>query len=160
MAKEIRAKLTADSRTEQVQIVLPQHANSAKRLFGGMLMAWIDVVAAVVARRHANAEVTTACIDTLRFDAPAKVGETILLVGCITYVGRTSMEVRVDTYSESLDGRRERVNRAYLVLVALDEEGRPKEVPGLVLVTDEEREEWQAGERRRALRRQRREEKY
>ncbi len=155
-----QAKLTADSRTEQVQIVLPQHANSAKRLFGGMLMEWIDVVAAVVARRHANSEVTTACIDTLRFDAPAKVGETVLLVGCITYVGRTSMEVRVDTYSESLDGRRERVNRAYLVLVAIDEQGNPREVPGLVPVTEEERAEWKAGERRRALRRRRREEQY
>ena len=153
-------KRMADSRTEQVQIVLPQHANSAKRLFGGMLMEWIDVVAAVVARRHAGTEVTTACIDTLRFDAPAKVGETILLVGCITYVGRTSMEVRVDTYSEALDGRRERVNRAYLVLVAIDGRGNPQEVPGLLLASDEEREEWKAGEKRRALRRQRREEKY
>ena len=151
---------TADSRSEQVQIVLPQHANSAKRLFGGMLMEWIDVVAAVVARRHAGTEVTTACIDTLRFDAPAKVGETILLVGCITYVGRPSMEVRVDTYSEALDGRRERVNRAYLVLVAIDGRGNPQEVPGLLLASDEEREEWKAGEKRRALRRQRREEKY
>ena len=155
-----QGKLTADSRTEQVQIVLPQHANSAKRLFGGMLMEWIDIVAAVVARRHANSEVTTACIDTLQFDAPAMVGETILLVGCITYVGRTSMEVRVDTYSEGLDGSRERVNRAYLVLVAIDGEGNPQEVPSLVPVTDEEREEWKAGERRRALRRQRRAEKY
>lgn len=155
-----QAKRTAESRTEQVQIVLPQHTNSAKRLFGGVLMQWIDIVAAVVARRHAGSEVTTACIDTLRFDAPAMVGETVLLVGCITYVGRTSMEVRVDTYSEALSGQRRRVNRAYLVLVAIDGQGNPQEVPSLVPVTEEEREEWQAGERRRALRRQRRQEKY
>lgn len=155
-----QARLTADSRTEQVQIVLPQHANASGRLFGGVLMQWIDIVAAVAARRHAGTEVTTAAIDTIRFQQPAFVGSTVLLVGCLTYVGRTSMEVRVDVFVESLEGKRERVNRAYLVLVAVDGDGVPVEVPGLVPVTDEERDEMIAGERRRALRRQRREEKY
>lgn len=154
------ARTVANSRTEQVQIVLPQHANAGKRLFGGVLMQWIDVVAAVVARRHAHAEVTTACIDTLVFQKPAHVGSTVILEGCITYVGHTSMEVRVDTYVESLEGKREQVNRAYLVLVALDEQGKPKEAPGLIAVTDEEKAEWEAGIKRRALRKQRRLENY
>lgn len=153
-------KSVADSRTQQVQIVLPQHANSDKRLFGGVLMQWIDIVAAVTARRHSRSEVTTACIDTLVFQMPAHVGSTVLLDGCVTHVGRTSMEVRVDTYVESLDGKRERVNRAYLVLVALDEQGNPKEVPGLSLHTDEEREEWEAGAKRRNLRSRRSLENY
>ena len=157
---ELAPKRVSDSMTSQVQIIMPEHINGYHRLFGGQLVEWIDVVAGVVARRHSNRNVTTAFIDHLHFKAPAYANDTVVIKGRITYVGRTSMEVRVDTYSESLDGRRERVNRAYLVLVALDEEGRPKEVPGLVLVTDEERAEWQAGERRRALRRQRREEKY
>ncbi len=154
------ARTVADSRAEQVQIILPQHANANKRLFGGVLMQWIDVVAAVVARRHAHAEVTTACIDTLEFEAPAHVGSTVILDGCVTHVGHTSMEVRVDTYAESLDGQRRRVNRAYLVLVALDENGCPKEVPRLVPITEEELAEWASGEKRRALRRQRRAEQY
>lgn len=154
------AKYVADSRAEQVQIILPQHANSCKRLFGGVLMQWIDIVATVVARRHAHTEVTTACIDTLEFQAPAHIGSTCILDGCVTFVGRTSMEVRVDTYVEALDGRQERVNRAYLVLVALDEQGHPAEVPGLIPVTEEEKAEWDAGQKRRALRKQRRAEKF
>jgi acyl-CoA hydrolase len=154
------SKFVADSRTQQVQIVLPQHANSCKRLFGGVLMQWIDVTAAVTARRHSGREVTTARIDMLDFVAPAYVGNTILLEGCITHVGKTSMEVRVDTYVESLDGNREMVNRAYLVLVALDDKGNPIPVPGLITVNDGERAEWDAGIKRRALRKQRRTEHF
>jgi acyl-CoA hydrolase len=154
------SKFTADSKTQQVQIVLPQHANAYKRLFGGVLMQWIDITAAVTARRHSCTEVTTARIDMLEFVAPAYVGSTVLLEGCVTYVGNTSMEVRVDTYVESLDGNRERVNCAYLVLVALNEQGQPVQVPGLIPANEEERAEWQAGEKRRALRKQRHAEKY
>ncbi|MDD2418016.1 MAG: acyl-CoA thioesterase [Oscillospiraceae bacterium] len=153
-------RYVADSRTQQVQIVLPQHANAYKRLFGGVLMQWIDVTAAVTARRHSCFEVTTARIDMLEFVAPAYVGSTVLLDGCITHVGTTSMEVRVDTYVESLDGNRERVNRAYLVLVALDEQSNPVRVPRLTPVTQEEQDEWQAGIKRRALRKKRRVERY
>ncbi|MDD2362196.1 MAG: acyl-CoA thioesterase [Oscillospiraceae bacterium] len=158
--EKAETRYVADSRTQQVQIVLPQHANAHKRLFGGVLMQWIDVTAAVTARRHSCCEVTTACIDMLEFVAPAYVGSTVLLEGCITHVGTTSMEVRVDTYAESLDGNRERVNRAYLVLVALDEQSNPVPVPGLTLVTEEEQEEWKAGVKRRALRKERRAARY
>jgi acyl-CoA hydrolase len=154
------SKFVSDSRTQQVQIVLPQHANAYKRLFGGVLMQWIDITAAVTARRHSCTEVTTVRIDTLDFVAPAYVGSTVLLEGCITHVGNTSMEVRVDTYVESLDGNREHVNRAYVVMVALDDQGKPVKVPGLIPVSDEEKAEWEAGEKRHMLRKQRREEKY
>lgn len=154
------SKYVADSRTQQVQVVLPQHANSCRRLFGGVLMQWIDVTATVTARRHSGMEVTTACIDMLDFMAPAFVGDTVLLEGQITRVGNTSMEVRVDTYVESLDGKRQMVNRAYLVLVALDQQGKPAPVPGLITVNDEERAEWETGIKRRALREQRRASSY
>lgn len=154
------SRSVSESRTQQVQIVLPQHANANKRLFGGVLMQWIDVTAAVTARRHSCAEVTTARIDMLEFVAPAYVGSTVLLEGCITHVGNTSMEVRVDTYVESLDGHRERVNRAYLVMVAINEQGHPVQAPGLIPVTDEEKAEWEAGIKRRALRKKRRAEQY
>ena len=80
--------------------------------------------------------------------------------GRITYVGRTSMEVRVDTFVESLDGNRKMVNRAYLVFVALDENEHPVPVPRLILETEEERQEWEAGAKRHALRKQRRLENY
>ena len=153
-------KTVAESRTEQVQILLPEHINGYDRLFGGQLMQWIDVVAAVVARRHSHCNVTTASIDNLQFKAAAHVNDTIVLFGQITYVGHTSMEVRVDTYVEGLDGMRKAVNRAYLVLVALDEQEQPVEVPGLLLENETERAEWEAGERRRELRSRRRKEGY
>ncbi len=153
-------KRVSDSKTEQIQIILPQHINGYRRLFGGTLMEWVDIVASVVARRHSEAEVTTVAIDNLHFKAPAYVNSTVILIGRMTYVGRTSMEVRVDTYVESLSGERYKVNKAYLVLVALDEHERPKPCPGLILETEEDKREWEAGQKRNDLRKQRRLEKY
>ena len=147
MDKKIYKKVS-DSKTEQIQIIMPEHINGFNRLFGGRLMEWIDIVAAVVARRHSGCNVTTASIDNLQFKAAAYVNSTIFLVGQITYVGRTSMEVRVSTYVEKLDGMRYMINRAYLVLVALDENDHPVQVPGLTLETEEEKLEWEAGKKR------------
>lgn len=145
----------SDSRVEQVHMLMYEHMNGYGRLFGGKLMEWIDIVAGVVARRHSGCNVTTASIDRLEFIAPAYLGDTIVLEGIITYVGRTSMEVRVDTYVEKLSGAKERINRAYLVMVALDSEDHPTQVPGLELITDEEKGEFEAGKRRKVLRSQR-----
>ena len=148
-------KKVKESYTEQIHILMPAHINGYKRLFGGKLMEWIDVVAGVVARRHSNCEVTTAAIDNLQFQLPAYVNDTVLLVGRITHVGRSSMEVRVDTFVEELSGERRRINRAYLVFVALDQNEKPVRVPGLIIETEEDRIEWDAGKRRQNLRKQR-----
>jgi acyl-CoA hydrolase len=153
-------KRVSDSLTEHVQILMPTHINGADRLFGGQLMEWIDVVAAVVARRHSGHNVTTAAIDNLQFKAGAYINNTLVLIGRITYVGKTSMEVRVDTYVEDLKGMRKVVNRAYLVMVALDEDGNPVEVPSLIIETETERAEWESGKKRYSLRRSRRMEGY
>ena len=145
-------KRVADSITTDVEILMPSNMNGYKRLFGGQLMQWIDVVAAVAARRHSGHEVTTACVDYLEFLSPAHVNETLLLEARVTYVGTTSMEVRVDTFVEALNGEKRRVNRAYIVMVALDTETRkPTPVPPLLLETEEDHAEWAAGmERMRA----------
>lgn len=153
-------KRVIDSLTEQVQILMPSHINGTDRLFGGQLVEWIDVVAAVVARRHSGCNVTTAAIDNLQFKAGAFINNTLVLIGHITYVGKTSMEVRVDTYVEDLIGIRKVVNRAYLVMVALDKDGNPTEVPRLILETESERAEWEAGKKRHTLRHKRRKEGY
>lgn len=115
------AKRVSESAAEQVQLVLSSHINGYKRLFGGQLMAWIDMLGGVIARRHAEHEVTTACIDNLQFKKAVTINSTLVLKGKMTYVGRSSMEVRVDTFVERLDGTRELVNTCYMVLVALDE---------------------------------------
>ena len=151
-------KRITDSMTTHVEILMPGDLNGYGRLFGGRLMQWIDVVAGVVARRHSGCEVTTASVDHLEFQAAAFENDTIAMEGRITYVGRTSMEVRVDTFVESLGGERKLVNRAYLVTVALDEDEKPIEVPKLILETPEDEAEWEAGRRRSILRKQRREE--
>ncbi|MDD4797193.1 MAG: acyl-CoA thioesterase [Eubacteriales bacterium] len=153
-------KTVDDSRTTQVQILMPAHINGYDRLFGGKLVEWIDVVAAVVARRHANANVTTVAIDNLQFKEAAYANSTVVLEGRMTYAGRTSMEVRVDTFVEDLQGWRKLINQAYLVLVALDEQERPIEVPRLLCRTQQEIEEQEAGQRRRELRSQRRHERF
>ena len=158
--KDLLPKRVRDSETEHVQILMPGHINGYKRLFGGQLMEWIDVVAAVVARRHSNCNVTTASVDNLRFKAPAYANSTLVLKGKITYVGHSSMEIKVDTYVEDLNGEQKVINNAYLVLVALDENDMPAKVPPLIIETDEERAEWEAGVKRHNLRKQRRAEDF
>ena len=142
-------KRVSESKTLHTEIVMSSHVNGAGRLFGGLLMQWIDVVAAVVARRHSQMDVITASISSLEFKAPAHMNDTIELVGQIVYAGRTSMEVRVDTFVESLSRKRTHVNRAYLTMVALDENGRPSPVPALIPETNEDKEEYRAAEARR-----------
>ncbi|WP_040196118.1 acyl-CoA thioesterase [Candidatus Soleaferrea massiliensis] len=160
MEQRLKPKHVRDSRTQQIQIIMPAHNNGYDRLFGGQLVQWIDVVAAVVARRHCNRNVTTVFVDNLHFKAAAYANDTVVLVGQITYVGTTSMEVRVETFVESLDGTQKLVNRAFLVMVALDENENPTEVPKLLIETEEEKKEWEAGLRRYELRKQRRIEKF
>lgn len=145
-----------ESETEQVQIIFPQDINGYNRVFGGRLVEWIDILAAVVARRHCCCNVTTASIENLQFRAPAYVNNTIVLHGKITYVSRTSMEVRVDTYVEALRGDRTLINRAYLVVVALDENEKPTAVPELIADTEEEKAELAAGKIRYEERKARR----
>lgn len=150
------AKKVSDSKTMQQYILRPAHINPYGRLFGAQLLKWIDEVAGIVAVRHCNTIVTTAAIDNLEFKEPAYSGQMIVLLGQVTYVGRTSMEVRVDTYTEGLDGTRKMINRAYLTMVAIDNEGNAVEVPSLILETDEERAEHDSAVKRKEMRKQRR----
>ncbi|MBR2925857.1 MAG: acyl-CoA thioesterase [Clostridia bacterium] len=130
---------------------MPGDVNSSFRLFGGLLMQWIDVVAAVVARRHADREVLTAAVDHLSFLKPASLNDIVTLCGRVTYVGNTSMEICVETFVERPERNKQRalVNRAYLTMVALDEDGQPTRVPRLLLETEKEKADFAAGERRK-----------
>ena len=125
-------KTVKDSYTEQVQILTQSGMNGFGRLFGGRLMKWIDIVAAVTARRHSERNVTTVLVDRLEFKKPARVNDTLVLTGYITHVGKTSMEICVKTYIEELDGSRNLINRA--------------------LTSDAERAEWDAAKMRHEAR--------
>ena len=141
-------------KTTAIQIVMPQHCNGYKkpRLFGGQIMAWIDVVGAVAARRFTQRAVTTVCIDNLTFLKPAYLNDTVVQEAMVTWTGRTSLEVRVDSMVERLDGSRELINRAYAVFVALDENDRPTAVPQFVPETEDEKRIWQDAEIRKHIR--------
>lgn len=154
------AKKVSESMMEQVYQLRPEHLNGAGRLFGGRLMEWIDEIAGLVCIRHSQSNVITAAVDNLKFIRGAYQNDLIVLTGKLVYVGNTSMEVRVDTYVEDLSGVRRPINRAYLVLVAIDENGKPYSVPGIILETEAEKAEWEAGEKRRRLRAQRKKEGF
>ena len=141
-------------KTTTVQIVMPQHCNgySNPRLFGGQIMAWIDVVGAVAARRYTGQAVTTVCIDNLTFLKPAFLNDTVVQEAVVTWTGNTSLEVRVDSLVERLDGSRELINRAYVVFVALDDQDRPTAVPPFEPQTEEEKRVFQDAELRRHFR--------
>ena len=149
------AKTVDDSRVETVHLVRPTHLNGANRLFGGLLMQWIDEVAGIVAKRHSGGNVTTASVDNLTFLKGAYQNDMIVIHGKLTWVGSSSMEVCVDTYVETLQGQRTRINNAHFMMVALDENDKPMRVPGLILQTEDERLAWAHGEERRRIRNQR-----
>ena len=136
-----------------VQLVLPNDANTLGNVLGGMVLHWIDLAAAVVAHRHCRSEAVTASIDQVSFLGPIRVGQVAMIAARMTYTGKTSMEIRVDVHSEDLlTGERRQTSTAYVTFVAIDEKGRPRPVPPLILETEDERREARDAEERRAAR--------
>ncbi len=156
----MKFKAPQDSYTEQVHIINSSDLNGYKRLFGGTLLAWIDTVAGIVSRRHCESNITTVAIDNLTFIAPAHANDTIVLCGKPTFSGKTSLEVKVDSFVEHLDGSRELINTAYVVMVALDENEQKIEIPVLKPVTDEEKSEYESAKKRKELRKVRQEQQF
>ena len=150
----------SDSMVEQVYQVRPEHLNGAGRLFGGKLMEWIDEIAGLVAMRHSRSKVVTASVDNLIFIRGAYQNDLLGLIGKVVYVGNTSMEIRVDTYIEDLEGMRRPINRAYLTLVAMDDNGMPRQIPGIILENENDKAEWEAGKKRKEFRMQRKREGF
>lgn len=157
MNEKIRNKKVEESITETTKLLQYREINGQNRLFGGRLMEWIDEVAALTAMRHCGGLVTTCAVDNLRFKYGAYINEIIVLIGKITYVGNTSMEVRVDTYVENIEtGIRRAINHAYLICVHVDENGKPIPIKyGLEVKTLSEQAEWEGAIKRNAVRKQR-----
>ncbi len=133
------------------QIVMPMHTNGAAGvMFGGIMMQWIDVCAAISAMRHASGQVLTASIDRLDFMSPVRVGEVVVLQAQVNYTSKTSMEVgcRVETEDMRTSTRRY-VTKAYLTFVATDDAGRPRKIPAITLASDEDRRRHSEAEHRR-----------
>lgn len=132
-------KTPKESAVEMREMVMPNHTNPQNTVFGGTVMGWIDIAAAMVAARYCGRPVVTAHIDDIDFIAPIKVGYHVVIQASLNYVGRTSMIVGVKVTSENpYTGESRTTTKAYLTFVALDDLGRPVEVPGLVPETDDE----------------------
>ncbi len=153
---DVTAKRAADSVTEMVQVVLPNDANPLGFILGGTVMHLIDIAGAIASFRHTRTRVVTASVDDLQFLHPIKVGDLIILKARVTCAFKTSLEVRVDVFSEeTLTGKQQLTSAAHLTFVAIDEQGARVQVPTLLLETDEERKEAAAAQLRRTARLQR-----
>ncbi|HEY4486034.1 MAG TPA: acyl-CoA thioesterase [Nitrospiria bacterium] len=142
-------KTVSDSAAEAVQVVLPNDTNPLGNVLGGRVMHWIDMIAAVVAYRHSRCPVVTASMERLEFHIPIRLGQVAILKARLNFVGRTSMEVGVDVFSEDpLSAQRLKTSTAILTYVALDAKGRPTNVPRLRLETEDERRRFSEGEAR------------
>ncbi|HBD09744.1 MAG TPA: acyl-CoA thioesterase [Syntrophobacteraceae bacterium] len=135
----MEAKRVSDSTVIMAQLMNPQDANPAGNVHGGVIMRLIDTAAGAVAVRHARSNVVTASIDRLDFIRPAFIGDLVTFRACLNYVGRTSVEVGVRVEAENLiTGDVRHTASAYLTFVALDRNGRPLEVPQLILETEDD----------------------
>lgn len=141
-------KKVSESFTTNYHLLLNEDINGTGRLYGGRLLEWIDEMAGIVAMRHAGPPVTTAAIDNLQFKKAAFLNDIVVMTGKITHTGHTSMEIRVDTYVEKPDGMRYPINRAYLTVVAIDEDGHARPVPKLIVESESEIAEWEGAEKR------------
>jgi uncharacterized protein (TIGR00369 family) len=133
--------------------MLPTDANAYGNVHGGVVMKLVDDAGAIVATRHSRSIVVTVAVDSITFLSPIYVGNLVTLTAALSYVGRTSMEVEVSVEAEDpLTGDKTHTNTAYVVYVALDQDGRPTEVPPLIAESEEERERMAKGRRRQEAR--------
>ncbi len=147
------AKSRASSVTDMTEYVLPQHANSFGTVFGGQIMAWVDLCAAICAQRYSGRPCVTAFVDDLLFKQPVRVGQVVRLRARITATFRTSMEIEVSVFGEdTLTGRSWPTVECRVTFVAMGDDFRPTPVPMLVHETDAERAAQAAAEERRQAR--------
>ncbi|MDI9591140.1 MAG: acyl-CoA thioesterase [Acidobacteriota bacterium] len=151
-------KRVGEARAVTTRILRHEDINGSNRLFGGRLMEWIDDVAGIAARLQCGGNVTTAAIDTLEFKHPAYLNDIVVIEAWVTHVGRTSMEVRADSYVvDPATEERTMINHAYLTEVCVDDEGHPTPIPwGLVATTEEQHAECEGARKRAEIRKMRR----
>ena len=151
-----KGKTPTDSAVETRYLVMPQQANPQGTAFGGAIVSWIDMVAAMAAQRHCGTEVVTAGIDSLVFRHPIRIGDQVVLRAAVNYVSRSSMEVGVQVIREDpYTGEQLIATTAHLTLVALGKDKRPVPVPPLLPQTPQEKRRYEEA-RLRVLERKKR----
>ena len=153
MSQEMEPRSPAESESFASELMMPHQVNNLGHVFGGVLLSMVDRAAAVAAMRHAGRPCVTVSIDRVDFREPIFTGELVICRARVNYVGRTSMEVGVRVTAENLlTGEERHTNTCILTFVAIDEDSRPTPVPPLELVTDEDRQRFHEGKRRREVR--------
>ncbi len=143
-------KPVSRSSAEFTHLVLPSDTNALGTIFGGRIMEWTDIAAAVVASRHCRKVAVTASMDALHFISPIRLGDIVILKAAVNFTATTSMEIGVRIECENpLTGERRHTASAYLTFVALDDAGRPTAVPTVAPETPEEKRRFQEGQKRR-----------
>ena len=142
-----------ETQHETSQLMMPQHSNNLDHVFGGVILAMMDTASAVCAIRHARSNCVTVSVDRVDFRQPIYLGELVIMKCSVNLVGRTSMEVGVRVEAENMQtGLRRHTNSCYLTFVAIDSNGKPIEVPGLIPETDDEKRRYEAAKARRQRR--------
>jgi uncharacterized protein (TIGR00369 family) len=150
---DLPGKPARASRINLSQLMQPEHANNLGNVHGGWVMKLVDEAGALACMRHSRRRVVTVAIDSMVFSNPIKIGDLVLISAEVTYAGRTSMEAEVQVQSENpISGERTHTNTAYLVYVALDDQGRPTAVPPVIAETDDEKRRLEAARERQARR--------
>lgn len=151
--RELTPKRISESRVVMSMVMNPEHANAMGNVHGGVVMKLIDEAGGLAAIRHARSVAVTVAVDQMSFDKPVYVGNVITLTAELTYTGRTSMEVRVTVVSEDpIRGTMTTTNTAYLVFVAIDSQGHPHPVPGLIIETSDEQLRFEQAQERQTAR--------
>lgn len=151
MAK--KKKFPRESYVTMTELVLPNDTNTLNNLMGGRLMHWMDIVSAISAQRHSNRIVVTASVDNVSFGEPIRLGNVVTLKAKVTRAFNSSMEVRIEVEAEDIpSGEHFPSNTAYFTFVAVDQSGRPIDVPEIVTETEEEKIQYDGALRRRQLR--------
>lgn len=148
-----KTKTCKDSFVTMTEMVLPNDTNTLNNLMGGRLMHWMDIVSAIAAQRHCNRIVVTASVDNISFSKPIQLGNVVTLTAFVTRSFNSSMEVYIEVTAEDVpSGKKIESNRAFFTFVAVDQTGRPIDVPELLPETDTEKELYDGALRRRQLR--------
>ncbi len=148
-----KAKYARESLVTMTELVLPNDTNGLTNLMGGRMLHMMDIVAAISAQRHSNRIVVTASVDNVSFKYPIKLGNVVTLTAKVTRSFSSSMEVHIDVWSEDVPSNEKvKSNEAFFTFVAVDQGGRPIDVPDLVPDTDEEKVLYEGALRRRQLR--------
>ena len=151
-------KSAKESAVVMTHLVLPQDANPAGNLHGGVILKHIDTAGGVVAKKHSRTNIVTVSIARMAFKLPAYMGELLTFKACLNHVGSSSMEIGIRVEAEDLQtGEIRHTNSAYLTYVALDDNGKPTKVPPLKLETETAKRRYKEAELRRELRQKERE---